>query len=255
MRSFLVAGNWKMNGSKPQATELLQQLVPLLKDITHVECVVCPPNVYLPLCSELLEASNIKLGAQNIASNIKAAYTGEISPPMLREFACKYVIIGHSERRTLLQETDQLIAEKVAVALDGGLHPILCIGETKEQLDAGLGLKTVMAQLAAVLEKVGIERFKNAVVAYEPVWAIGTGLSATPQQAQEMHAHIRKYLAVLDPEIAATTQILYGGSMNAANAAELLQQPDINGGLIGGASLKAQEFSEICHAAMRIGSK
>jgi triosephosphate isomerase len=252
MRNFLVVANWKMNGSKQIVSSLLQELLPLLADINNrVECVICPPSIYIPLCSELAD-KRLVLGAQNVVSAVLPAFTGELSPAMLREFDCKYVIIGHSERRAMLQETDMLIADKVHIAINGSLQPILCVGETKSQQESGLGVQVVLQQLDVVIKKIGIANFQNVVIAYEPVWAIGTGLSATPQQAQAMHAAIRAHLSALDSEIAARTKIIYGGSMNAANASELLQQPDIDGGLIGGASLKARDFSEICHAAMRM---
>lgn len=253
MRTSLVAGNWKMNGSREQVATLLQDLLPLLRDLTaKVECVVCPPSLYIPQASEIIRSSNIRLGAQNVASLLAPAYTGEISPLMLREFACKYVIIGHSERRVLLVESDELIAAKFKVAIEAGLVPILCVGESKEQMDAGQSFAVVARQLQAVIDLVGIAAFGSAVIAYEPVWAIGTGLSATPAQAQSMHAQIREFLADLSPEIAAEIRIIYGGSVNAANAAALFSAADIDGGLIGGAALKAADFSEICHAALRM---
>jgi len=244
VRKFLVVGNWKMNGSKLQVTNLLQSLTALLGDLSpNVECVVCPPNVYLDQISNIAKPTNIIIGAQNVASSQITAFTGEISPEMLSEFGCKYVIIGHSERRALLGETDELVARKFAVALEGGLTPILCVGETQEQQLAGRGLAVVTRQLQAVIDHVGVDAFNNTVIAYEPVWAIGTGLTATPAQAQQMHQHIRSL-------IAAEIRIVYGGSVNSANAAALFAEPDIDGGLIGGASLKAQDFSDICHIAM-----
>lgn len=255
MRKKLVVGNWKMNGSKPQTAELLKQLVSNLQDLTtQIECVVCPASIYLDYAHAIItESSNktaIQLGAQNIATNPVTAFTGEISPAMLREFGCTYVIIGHSERRKLLHESNQLIALRVAVALESGLKPILCVGETQEQQQAGQGFAVVAEQIESVLDEACISEYKDAVIAYEPVWAIGTGLTATPEQAQSMHAHIRHLLARYDEDIAAKIRIIYGGSVNSANAAELLQQADIDGCLVGGASLKAQEFSDICHIAM-----
>lgn len=244
MRKFLVVGNWKMNGSKPQATELLQSLTIKLHDLdSSVESVVCPPSIYLDQVSQLVESTNIETGAQNLASSQIPAFTGEISTIMLREFGCKYVIIGHSERRALLGESDELIARKFDVALKGGITPILCVGETQEQQLAGQSFAVVTRQLQVVIDHVGVDAFSNTVVAYEPVWAIGTGLTATPAQAQQMHQHIRSL-------IAAKIRIVYGGSVNSANAAALFAEPDIDGGLIGGASLKAQDFSDICHIAM-----
>lgn len=244
VRKYLVVGNWKMNGSKLQVNDLLQQLTMLLKDIdSGVESVVCPPNVYLDQAQKIINSTNIEIGAQNIACSQIAAFTGEISPIMLREFGCKYVIIGHSERRALLGESDELIARKFSVALEGGVTPILCVGETQQQQLAGQGYDVVTSQLQVIIDKLGVQAFNNAVIAYEPVWAIGTGLTATPQQAQQMHRHIRAL-------ISAPVKILYGGSVNSANAAALFAEPDIDGGLIGGASLKAQDFSDICHIAM-----
>lgn len=244
MRKFLVVGNWKMNGNKPQVADLLKNLTAMLRDLSpNVECVVCPPNVYIDQASSLIKATNIGVGAQNVACSQITAFTGEISPTMLREFDCEYVIIGHSERRALLGETDELVARKFAVALEGGVAPILCVGETQEQQLAGRSFEVVTRQLQAVIAVVGMAAFKNTVIAYEPVWAIGTGLTATPTQAQQMHRHIRE---LIDVDI----RIVYGGSVNSANAAALFAEPDIDGGLIGGASLKAQDFSDICHIAM-----
>lgn len=248
---MLVAGNWKMNGSKVEITTLLQKLLENLSDLTfQIEAVVCPPSIYVEYAHKLIEKSNIQIGAQNIASNSVTAFTGEISPAMLREFDCKYVIIGHSERRLLLDETDDLIARKFQIAVDGGISPILCVGETKDQQAAGLSKAVVEKQLLAVLHKCGIDGFKSAVIAYEPVWAIGTGLTATPEQAQEIHAYIRSLLAKHNTTIAENVRIIYGGSVNSTNAEALFTQPDIDGGLIGSASLKAQDFSDICHIAM-----
>lgn len=257
MRKYLVAGNWKMNGSQQQVTSLLQDLLPMLADIrAAVDCVVCPPSIYLDQVYKIVKSSNLysglQIGAQNVASLALPAFTGEISPLMLREFGCSYVIIGHSERRQLLQESDAQIAAKFQLALDAGLQPILCVGETRAQMEAGTGFSVVAAQVQAVLDQVGIAAFKTAVIAYEPVWAIGTGLTASPQQAQAMHAKIRAQLAELDANIASNIRIIYGGSVNSANAVELFKELDIDGGLIGGASLKAQDFSDICHAAMRM---
>lgn len=255
MRKLLIAGNWKMHGSREQAVTLLEPLITNLQDLDHqIDCVVCPASPYLDCVSNIIELSNtkIQLGAQNIASETITAYTGEISPDMLREFGCSYVIIGHSERRNLLHESNELIAKKMSVALESGLRPILCVGETKEEQEAGFGFAAVAKQIQFVLDELCIDELKHAVIAYEPVWAIGTGLSATPKQAQDMHAHIRSLLAEYDQDIANKVQILYGGSVNSKNIEELLRQKDIDGCLVGGASLKAQEFSDICHIAMGI---
>lgn len=255
MRKLIIVGNWKMNGNKVQITDLLGQLIPRLHDLNQqIDCVLCPPSIYLDRVLEIIKSSNIYgrvlLGAQNGASNSNSAFTGEISPAMLREFGCTYVIIGHSERRALLLESDELVADKFRLAAENGLSPILCVGETKDQQAAGEGFVAVAKQLRAVITKVGIAAFSTAIIAYEPVWAIGSGVTATPEQAQIMHAYIRSLLAEYDVDIAATVRIIYGGSVNSANIAGLLQQADIDGSLVGGAALKAQDFSEICHIAM-----
>ncbi len=253
MRKSLVAGNWKMNGNKLQNADLLQQLINALADLgDRIDCVVCPPFVYLDQVFKIVELTNIQLGAQDLASSAVAAFTGEISPSMLGEFGCNYVILGHSERRTLLAEPDALVADKFKLALEGGLKPILCVGETREQMEAARGFEVVARQIQAVLNVVGISGFAQAVIAYEPVWAIGTGLTATPEQAQAMHQRIRMMLSALDVEIAEQIRIVYGGSVNSSNAQALFSCADIDGGLIGGASLKAQDFSDICHIAERV---
>lgn len=245
-----------MNGSKVLTNDLLQQLKKDLSDCgDKIDCVVCPPSVYLDQAQTVIHLSNIILGSQNIACSPITAFTGEISPVMLREFGCHYVIIGHSERRAMLQESDELIARKFQVAVEGGLYPILCVGETSLQQEAGLGVDVVTSQLRTVIDKLGIAAFKTAVIAYEPVWAIGTGLTATPQQAQLMHRNIRALVAEYDANIATAIRIIYGGSVNVANAAALFAEPDIDGGLLGGASLKAQDFSDICHIAVSMINK
>jgi triosephosphate isomerase len=251
MRKYLVAGNWKMNGSKQQIKSLLQDLMPKVSAIgDKVDLLVCPPSIYIDKVAQLISGSNLQVGAQNVARGVNTAFTGEISPAMLGDFSCNYVIIGHSERRQLLGETDEQIAAKCQVSLAEGLKPILCVGETQQQMNEGRGFAVVEQQLQTVLQQLGIEAFAFMVIAYEPVWAIGTGLTATPEQAQAMHAKIRGLLAGLSKEIAATTRVIYGGSVNSSNAKDLFKELDIDGGLIGGASLKAQDFSDICHAAM-----
>ena len=203
MRKYLVAGNWKMNGSAQQNTSLLQDLAPKLKDIgDKIDVLVCPPSIYMAQVSLLSKATNLQIGAQNVSNSLASAFTGEISPAMLRDFHCSYVIIGHSERRQLLGETDEQVAAKFQVCIEAGLIPILCVGETQEQMAAGSSFAVVSQQLDVVLSRVGIAAFKSAVIAYEPVWAIGTGLTATPEQAQAMHAKIREKLAALDKKIA-----------------------------------------------------
>jgi len=246
MRKGLVAANWKMHGQRQSNADLLDALTTGLKESPEVEVLVCPPSVYLDQVSTRLENSKIMLGAQNVHSQESGAFTGELSAPMLRDVGCEFVIIGHSERRELFGESDSFIAEKFSAVQEAGLVPILCIGETQQQREAGETEVTVLRQLDAVLEHAGVEEFKNAVIAYEPVWAIGTGLTATPEQAQEVHALIRGRLAEQSEEVAQKIRILYGGSVKGANAAELFAQTDIDGGLVGGASLVAEDFLKIC---------
>jgi len=217
---------------------------------SKAEVAVCPPYVLIPLVADKLAAANgVAWGGQDLNVNKSGAFTGEISGSMLKDFGCKYVIVGHSERRSLYGESDEVVAEKFGAAQAAGLIPILCVGETLEEREAGTTEKVVARQLDAVVNKHGIASLKNAVIAYEPVWAIGTGKTATPEQAQAVHAFIRKKLAAADKAVADGIRILYGGSMKGSNAKELIGQPDIDGGLIGGASLKADEFLQICRAA------
>lgn len=248
MRTPIVAGNWKMNGSQASIEQLLAGLKAGLSQ-GKAEVLVCSPYPYLAQVSGLLEASFISWGAQNASQHESGAYTGEVSVAMLKEFGCSYVILGHSERRALYLETDEQIADKFCAVQAGGLTPILCVGETLEQREAGQTLEVVASQLMAVVDKAGIQAFSKAVVAYEPVWAIGTGLTATPDQAQEVHKALREKLAEKDGAIADAISILYGGSVKADNAATLFACPDIDGGLIGGASLKPEQFIAICQAA------
>jgi triosephosphate isomerase len=246
MRKKLVAGNWKMHGSLAENAALLSALKPALAGI---EAVVCVPFPYLSQAQAALAGSSIAWGAQNLSEHSKGAYTGEVSASMLRDFGCSYVIVGHSERRSLYGESDQQVAAKFIAAQAGGLVPILCVGESLEEREAGITEQVVARQLDAVIGAAGIGALANAIVAYEPVWAIGTGKTASPEQAQAVHAFIRGKIAGLDAAIADGLVIQYGGSVKAANAAELLAQPDIDGGLIGGASLIADEFVAICRAA------
>ncbi len=252
MRRKLVVGNWKMHGNKTVIAELLSTLQRELPALRSTDVVVCPPFVYLSWVQQLLGASPIALGAQNVCAEPQGAFTGEVSASMLHDCDCRYVIVGHSERRQLFQESDALVAEKIAAALQQNLTPILCVGETLQQREAQATLSVIAAQLTAVIERVGSAGIASCVIAYEPIWAIGTGKTATPAQAQEVHAFIRqllvKQLANTIPN-AATMQILYGGSVKADNAATLFAQPDIDGGLVGGASLNAKEFTAICKAA------
>ncbi len=246
MRSSLIAGNWKMNGSLASVTELVEGIK--AGDRGNAELAVCPPAVFLMKVGGMLADSGISLGAQNVCDHESGAYTGEVSAAMLEECGCRYAIVGHSERRSLYLESDQLVAARFAMAQAGGLTPILCVGETLYEHEQGVTEAVVAKQIDAVLESSGIGGFANAVIAYEPVWAIGTGLVASPDTAQGVHEFIRGKLATNDARIAQQVRILYGGSMNPGNAAELLAQPDIDGGLIGGASLKADDFLAIAQA-------
>jgi triosephosphate isomerase len=234
-RSRLVAGNWKMYGSRAANAALLDGVLSGLAAVKGVECVVCPPFPYLEQAAQILRGTRVALGAQNASAHAQGAHTGEVSAAMLADVGCRFVLLGHSERRQLYGETDATVAAKFAAASAAGLKPILCVGETLEEREAGKTEEVVARQLAAV-------QFKDAVLAYEPVWAIGTGRNATPEQAQAVHAFLRK-------KVPADTPILYGGSVKAQNAAALFAMPDVDGGLIGGASLVANDFVEIAKAA------
>ncbi len=248
MRRTLVLGNWKLNGSKASVEALINGLKAHAEGVDNVTIGVCPPAVYLDQAQQLLAGSNIKLGAQDCSAYESGAYTGEVAAPMLKEVGVDYVLVGHSERRTYHGETDAIIAAKFKAAQDAGLIPVLCIGETLEEREAGKLEAVITTQVNAVIDAYGIEAYKGAVIAYEPVWAIGTGVTATSEQAQDAHALIRKLLAAKDAEVAAGVQILYGGSMKPGNAAELLAMEDIDGGLVGGASLVADDFAGIFKA-------
>jgi triosephosphate isomerase len=249
MRQTLVAGNWKMNGSAASITELLDGLKAGMSDVSDsTQVAVCAPYVYIPMVQDSLADSAIAYGAQDISEQDSGAFTGEISGAMLNDFNCKYAIVGHSERRSLYGEQDQDTANKYAAALKHGLTPILCVGELLEEREAGVTEEVVARQLDAVIENSGVESLADGVIAYEPVWAIGTGKTATPDQAQAVHAFIRSKIAALNADVAAKVQILYGGSVNGGNAAELFAMEDIDGGLVGGASLKVDEFLKICTA-------
>ena len=249
MRRPLIAGNWKMHGSRAENAELIEALLLGLPAQTPVEIAVCPPFVYLWETARLLKSSSIALGAQSVCAEALGAFTGEVSAGMLKDVGCKYVIVGHSERRAIYKEDDALVARKFLAAQSQGLIPVLCVGETLEERERGQTMQVVSRQLAAVLDLAGAAALRTAVIAYEPVWAIGTGKNATPAQAQEVHAYIRTAIAGRDAKIAADVRILYGGSVKAANAHELFAMPDVDGGLVGGASLKADEFLKICAAA------
>lgn len=248
MRQKLVAGNWKLNGSKASIETLVSGILAGLDGMDNVGVAVCAPYVYIPMTQDLLSGSKVGLGSQDIADQDSGAFTGEVSGPMLKEFGCQYAIVGHSERRSLYCEQDEDTARKFAAARKHGLTPILCVGETLAEREGNITEEVVARQLDAVIALEGVEALNDAVIAYEPVWAIGTGKTASPQQAQDVHAFIRGKIAGLNEAVAAKVQILYGGSVKGANAAELFAMPDIDGGLIGGASLDAQEFLAICKA-------
>ena len=248
MRRKLVAGNWKMNGSLSANGGLLADILAGLGDVP-CEVMVCPPFPYLAQAQAVLSASPVGLGAQTLSEYPAGAFTGEVGAEMLREFGCRYVLVGHSERRSLFGESDAVVAAKLAAALAAGLVPVLCLGETLAEREAGQTEAVVSRQLQAVLDRLGVAALSGVVLAYEPVWAIGTGLTATPAQAQAVHAHIRACLAAHDAAVAAEVRILYGGSVKPQNAQELFGQQDIDGGLIGGASLVAEDFLAICRAA------
>ena len=246
MRRKLVVGNWKMNGSLAANASLLSGVASGL-DGASAACAVCVPAPYLAQVQAALSGSAMGWGAQDVSAQPAGAFTGEVSAAMLAEFGCRYVIVGHSERRAYHAESSELVARKALAVLDAGMTPIVCVGETLAEREAGQTDAVVLKQLGLVLDMVG-ERLAHIVVAYEPVWAIGTGKTATPAMAQEVHARLRRLMADKDGPAAGGMQILYGGSMKPDNAAELMAQPDIDGGLIGGAALKAADFLAIVHA-------
>lgn len=248
MRRPMVAGNWKMNGTRAEAEALTRAVAQGVDSAKQTEVLLCPPYILIPLVADLLKGGKIAWGGQNLNVHAAGAHTGEVSGPMLRDFGCRYVIVGHSERRALYGESDQLVAQKFKAAQDAGLVPILCVGETLAEREAGRTEAVVERQLDAVIALAGIGALRQSVLAYEPVWAIGTGKTATPQQAQDVHRFTRGKLAALDQGIADGLRILYGGSVKGGNAEELFGQADIDGGLIGGASLNAEEFLTICRA-------
>lgn len=253
MRRFIIAGNWKMHGSKIMLAELLPPLCAGVKSLTSVSWIVFPPFIYIPQVADMLAGSEIAWGGQSLYSDPQGAFTGEVSGPMLKEFGCKYVLVGHSERRSLFGETNAIVAKKFVAAKTAGLIPVLCLGETLAEREQGKTAEVVSAQLQAVLDlPEGAAILQNAVLAYEPVWAIGTGVTATPEQAQEVHAFLRQQIAKKDGKIAEQVTILYGGSVKANNAEQLFAMPDIDGGLVGGASLNAEEFLAIGRAACQV---
>jgi triosephosphate isomerase len=253
LRKKLIAGNWKMNKTSADGVALTREIVAAVGKQSDVEVVVCPPFTAIEAAGKALEGSNVKLGAQNMHHEASGAFTGEVSAPMLRAIFATHVILGHSERRTLFGETDELVNKKVLAALKNQLRPIFCVGETLSERESGSTLKVVQTQVERGLEGVNKDQAASVVVAYEPVWAIGTGKVATTEQAQEVHAFIRGLLTKLftDP-VAQKVRILYGGSMKPANAPELLAQKDIDGGLIGGASLESRSFVELVTAAAAV---
>jgi triosephosphate isomerase len=249
MRSKLVAGNWKLHGNLAANEALLGSLARSIPAGGPAACAVCVPYPYLAQVQGLLKGTGIAWGAQDVSRFDKGAYTGDVSASMLAEFGCRYAIVGHSERRTLFGDTDAIVAEKFAAARRAGLTPVFCVGETLEEREKGATEKVLERQVSALLAKCGAQEVAGGVIAYEPVWAIGTGRTATSQQAEDAHAFIRGLVASKDGGVAKGLRILYGGSVKAANAAELFAMPDVDGGLVGGASLVAEEFAAIWRAA------
>ena len=244
-RRRLIAGNWKMNCSRAQAIQLASEVIASSTQADNAELLICVPHIHLADIVKLQINSHVVIGAQDAHWQDSGAYTGEISASMLADYQVKYLLVGHSERREMFADDNQRVAKKFAAALNHNLKPILCIGESLQQREQGITMQVLKEQCQAVIDEVGIEAFANACIAYEPIWAIGTGLTATPEQAQQVHSELRQWLALQNEAVAMGLQILYGGSMNAANAELLLSQPDIDGGFIGGASLKADDFLKI----------
>lgn len=252
MRKKMVAGNWKMNGSRFEAQNLLLAIKEGASGLYEPEIVVLPSFVHLMIAENTLADSLIAWGGQNLYVGESGAFTGEVSGPMLVDYGCQYVLVGHSERRMLFKEDLVLVAAKFRAAMQAGLQPILCVGETLAEREQGKTEAVIAEQIESVVQTVGIEPFRQAVVAYEPIWAIGTGLTASPEQAQAVHAYIRGLIAKHHVDVASAMRILYGGSVKADNAAGLFAMPDIDGGLVGGASLNAQGFLDIVNAARTI---
>jgi triosephosphate isomerase len=249
VRRPLVAGNWKLNGSRHSNSQLLATLREALAVDSGADVMVCPPFVYVAEIAAALAGSGILVGAQDVSAEPGGAFTGEVSATMLRDVGCSHAIVGHSERRALFGEDDALVARKFRAACSAGVSPILCVGETLEERRAGVTAEVVRKQLEAVLDAVPTQEFARCIVAYEPVWAIGTGQTASPEQAQEVHASIRGMVATRGDRMALELRIIYGGSVKGSNARALFSMPDIDGGLVGGASLDAAEFASICGAA------
>ena len=249
MRQRLAVGNWKMHGSFPENQALLEKVAVAAENLSRAIAAVCVPFPYLAQAQSVLAGSKAAWGAQNVSQHSKGAFTGEVSAGMLREFGCSYVIVGHSERRQLFGEDDGTVALKAKAVLAQGMMPVICVGETLGERERGVTEEVVSRQLNAAADLLGAAGLRASVLAYEPVWAIGTGKTATPEQAQSVHAYLRGALAARDESVAAAMPILYGGSVKAANAAELFRMRDVDGGLIGGAALVAEEFVAICRAA------
>jgi triosephosphate isomerase (TIM) len=249
MRQRLAVGNWKMHGTLPENQRLLDKVAAAAGSLSKAIAAVCVPFPYLAQARSVLAGSKAAWGGQNVSQHPKGAFTGEVSAGMLREFGCRYVIVGHSERRQLFGEEDADVALKAKAVLAEDMVPIICVGETLAERERGVTEEVVSRQLGVVIDQLGTTGLKASILAYEPVWAIGTGKTATPQQAQAVHAHLRRVLAAGDNSVADRVPILYGGSVKAANAAELFGMEDVDGGLIGGASLVAEEFIAICRAA------
>lgn len=259
MRRKLVVGNWKMHGSLAQNQTLISEITSGLRELGNADFAVCVPAPYLFQAQALLQGTNVAWGGQNVSPHEHGAYTGAVSARMLADFGCTYVLIGHSERRVLIHETNTTAAASFGMALKAGLTPIFCVGETLEERESGVSEAVVASQMIAILNTLGMDVLSRAVqlravIAYEPSWAIGTGKTATPEQAQAMHTFIRRQIAERDADVASRVRILYGGSVNPSNASQLLAMPDIDGGLIGRCSLHADEFIAICRAASEAGA-
>ena len=251
MRNLLVAGNWKMNGDLAMSSTLIKELVENVENLDEVTLMVCPPFPLLGSVSQQIKGTPILLGSQNLSEFSNGAYTGETSASMLKDIGCQYVIIGHSERRVMMQENNKMVAAKFLTAVDNDLIPIICVGETREEKEQGLTRQVIHEQLNSITNNDNIELLDKSVIAYEPVWAIGSGLSASPNEAQDAHSFIRSIISSNSEKIAGKIQIIYGGSVTTKNASELFSMPDIDGGLIGGASLDASEFLSIARATKK----
>ncbi|MBQ9221708.1 triose-phosphate isomerase [Succinivibrio sp.] len=249
MRKPVVMGNWKLNGTKSTVTDLIKAFTGVANANEKVDVAICAPAIFIGMVESLATGSKLQWGSEDVDVHTSGAFTGENSPVMIKEFGSKYAIVGHSERRGYHNESNEVVSAKFKAAQDNGLVPVLCIGESEAEYDAGKTLDVCQAEIKAVIDLCGIEAFKNAIIAYEPIWAIGTGKTATPEIAQNVHAGIRAFLKTFNAEVADGVRILYGGSCNAKTAPELFAQKDIDGGLIGGASLKVADFTAIIEAA------